>query len=162
MAGIKVGDTLPEATFRRVTADGPQEIKTSDFFSGRKVVAFAVPGAFTPTCHKQHAAAFLEHADQIKSKGVDEIACIAVNDMFVLAAWSQNLGAEGKVTFLSDGNAEFSNAAGMTFDGSGFGLGTRSLRYAMVVDDGKVTALEVEESPGTCSVSGAPSILEKL
>ena len=162
MAGITVGSKLPEATFRRLTADGPKEIKTSEFFGGRKVVVFAVPGAFTPTCHKQHATSFLEHADAIRAKGVDEIACIAINDMFVLDAWSKALGAEGKVTFLSDGNGTFSQAAGMTFDGSGYGLGTRSLRYAAVVEDGTVTALEVEESPGNCSVTAAPGILDEL
>ena len=162
MAGIHVGDKLPEATLRRFTAEGPQEIQSSEFFKGRKVVLFAVPGAFTPTCNNEHMPSFLELADRIKAKGVDEVVCVAINDVFVLDAWDKSLGAAGRVTLLSDGNAEFSAAIGMTFDGSGFGLGTRSLRYAMVVDDGTVTAMQVEENPGVCTVSSGASILEAL
>jgi len=163
MAGkpIQVGEKLPEATFRTLTASGPKEIKASEFFRGRKVVLFAVPGAFTPTCQNQHLPSFVKNAAALKAKGVKEIACVAVNDMFVLDAWQKATGATG-VTFLSDGNADFSRAIGMTFDGAGFGMGIRSLRYAMVVDDGVVKTLEVEESPGACSISSGDSILKEI
>lgn len=159
---IKIGEKLPEATFRQLTGEGPKEIKSSEFFAGRKVVLFAVPGAFTPTCSNQHLPSFVEQAAAIKGKGVAEIACTAVNDMFVLDAWSKAGDPEGRVTMLSDGNAEFAQAIGAAFDGSGFGMGTRSLRYAMVVDDGEVKALQVEENPGQCQVSGGASILDEL
>ena len=159
---ISVGDKLPDATFRRITADGPLEISASEFFTGRKLVVLAVPGAFTPTCNNDHLPTYVEHADAIKAKGVDEIACIAVNDMFVMDAWSKATGAEGRVTLLSDGNGEFATAVGMVLDGSGFGLGNRSLRYSMVVEDGTVKALHVEENPGVCTVTGGATILEDL
>ncbi len=159
---ISVGDKLPDATFRRITADGPQEISASEFFAGRKIVVLAVPGAFTPTCSNDHLPTYIEHAHAIKAKGVDEIACIAVNDMFVMDAWSKQSGAEGRVTLLSDGNGEFATAVGMVLDGSGFGLGNRSLRYSMVVEDGTVTKLHVEENPGVCTVTGGVTILEDL
>lgn len=159
---VQIGDSLPNAILRRLTDGGPQEIAVADFCRGRKIVIFAVPGAFTPTCHRDHMPTYLEHADALRAKGIDEIACIAVNDMFVLDAWSKALDAAGKVTILSDGNGEFTQAVGLSFDGSGFGLGTRSKRYAMVVDDGVVQALEVEESPGACTVTKADSILAKL
>jgi peroxiredoxin len=159
---IQVGDRLPEATVRRLTEKGPEAVKTSDFFRGRKVVLFAVPGAFTPTCHKEHLPSFVKNADAIKAKGVAEIACVAVNDPFVLGEWSRSVPGADKITFLSDGNGEFTRAIGMAFDGSGFGLGTRSRRYAMVVEDGRVKALEVEEKPGACSVSSGASILKRL
>lgn len=159
---ISVGDKLPDATLRRITADGPQEVSASEFFAGRKVVVLAVPGAFTPTCNNDHLPTYVEHADAIKAKGVDEIACIAVNDMFVMDAWSKATGAEGRVTLLSDGNGEFTSAVGMTLDGSGFGLGNRSLRYSMLVDDGEVKAIHVEEDPGVCTVTGGATILKDL
>ena len=159
---ISVGDKLPDATFRRITADGPQEISASEFFAGRKVVVLAVPGAFTPTCNNDHLPTYVEHADAIKAKGVDEIVCIAVNDMFVMDAWSKATGAEGRVTLLSDGNGEFTSAIGMTLDGSGLGLGNRSLRYSMLVDDGEVKAMHVEENPGVCTVTGGATILKDL
>ncbi|MEM8883920.1 MAG: peroxiredoxin [Planctomycetota bacterium] len=159
---ISVGDSIPSATLRTLTAEGPQEVKTDDFFAGRKVVLFAVPGAFTPTCNNDHLPSFRDNADAIREKGVAEIACVAINDMFALDAWSKATESAGKITMLSDGNGELSSAMGMTFDGSGFGLGTRSKRYAAIVDDGKVTAIEVEESPGACSVSSGSKILENL
>jgi len=159
---IQIGDSLPNATLRRLTEEGPQEIGASDFCKGRKVVLFAVPGAFTPTCHRDHMPTYLEQAEALKAKGVDEIACVAVNDVFVLDAWAKQLGAGDKVTVLSDGNAEFTEKLGLSFDGSGFGLGTRSKRYAMVVDDGVVKALEVEDSPGECTVTKADAILRIL
>ena len=159
---LEIGNRLPDATFRRLTADGPQEVTTADVFGGKKVVLFAVPGAYTPTCNNDHMPSFLENADAIKAKGVDEIVCVAVNDMFVLDAWGKSLGAEGRVTLLSDGNGDFTERIGMKLDGSGFGLGNRSLRYAAVVDNGTVTAVQVEENPGVCTVTGGASILDSL
>ncbi|MHC4550247.1 MAG: redoxin family protein [Planctomycetota bacterium] len=158
---IQVGDRVPDVILRTLTDEGPVEIESAKFFRGRKVVLFAVPGAYTPTCNK-HLPTFVEHADAIKAKGVAEIACLAVNDPFVMDAWSRSHEALHKVTMLSDGNAEFSEALGLTFDGTGFGLGIRSLRYAMIVEDGTVTALEVEETPGVCAVSSGLAILEAL
>jgi peroxiredoxin len=159
---IQVGDKLPEATLRRMTEKGPEAVKTGDFFRGRKVVLFAVPGAFTPTCHNDHLPSFVKNAQAIKAKGVAEIACVAINDPFVLGAWSRSVPGADKITFLSDGNGEFSKALGLTFDGSGFGLGTRSHRYAMIVEDGRVKALDVEEKPGACSISSGAAILKHL
>ncbi|MHC4134807.1 MAG: redoxin family protein [Planctomycetota bacterium] len=158
---IQVGDTVPDATLRTMSDEGPVEIETSEFFKGKKVVVFAVPGAFTPTCN-HHLPTFVENAAAIKAKGVDEIACLAVNDPFVMGAWGRAQEAEGRVTMLSDGNAEFSAALGMTFDGAGFGLGERSHRYAMIVENGVVTALSMEEAPGACTVSSGAAILESL
>jgi len=158
---IQVGDRIPDAVLRTMSDEGPVELEASEFFKGKKVVVFAVPGAFTPTCN-HHLPTYVENAEAIKAKGVDEIACLAVNDPFVMGAWSRAQEAEGKVTMLSDGNAEFSAALGMTFDGSGFGLGARSHRYAMIVDDGKVTALNMEEAPGACTVSSGAAILDSL
>jgi peroxiredoxin len=158
---IQVGDRLPDAVLRTMSEEGPVEVEASKFFQGKKVVMFAVPGAFTPTCN-HHLPTYVANAEAIKAKGVDEIACVAVNDPFVMSAWSHAQNAEGKVTMLSDGNAEFSRALGMTFDGSGFGMGQRSHRYAMIVDDGVVTALSLEAAPGTCSVSSGEAILDSL
>jgi peroxiredoxin len=123
---------------------------------------FAVPGAFTPTCHLKHLPGFIENADAFKSKGIDSVVCVAVNDPFVLAAWEEKSGAKGKVLFLSDGNAEFTEKIGMDFDGSGIGLGTRSKRYAMLVDDGVVKVLNTEDSPGVAEVSTAESMLAEI
>ena len=159
---IAAGDPLPEATFRVMGPDGIKEITTRDVFAGKKVVLFAVPGAFTPTCHLKHLPGFIESADEFKRMGIDTVACVAVNDPFVLAAWEEKSGGKGKVLFLSDGNAEFTKKIGMDFDGSGFGLGTRSKRYAMVVEDGVVKSINVEESPGVMEISGADKILAAL
>ncbi len=159
---IAEGDTLPEATFRALGPDGIETLSTKDVFGGKTVVLFAVPGAFTPTCHLKHLPGFIEGADAIKAKGVDDLICVAVNDPFVLAAWGEATGAAGKVKILSDGNAEFTKAIGMDFDGSGIGLGTRSKRYAMVVEDGTVKVLNTEENPGVAEVSDAESILAAL
>jgi glutaredoxin/glutathione-dependent peroxiredoxin len=159
---IAEGDTLPEATFRALGPDGIETLSTKDVFGGKTVVLFAVPGAFTPTCHLKHLPGFIEGADAIKAKGVDDVICVAVNDPFVLAAWGEATGAAGKVKILSDGNAEFTKAIGMDFDGSGIGLGTRSKRYAMVVEDGTVKVLNTEENPGVAEVSDAESILTAL
>jgi len=159
---IQPGEKLPDATFRRLTAEGPQEVSANDFFAGRKVVVFAVPGAFTPTCHNDHLPSFAENAVAMKAKGVDEIVCVAVNDMFVMDAWGKAAGTNDRVTLLSDGNAEFTTAIGASMDGSGHGLGTRSLRYSMLVEDGTVKALHVEENPGVCTVTKADGILGDL
>jgi peroxiredoxin len=159
---IAVGDKLPEATFKVRTPDGLKDVTTQELTAGKKVVLFAVPGAFTPTCHAKHVPSYLEHLDALKAKGVDAVGCIAVNDAFVLDAWGKSVGSDGKIMLLSDGNATFTKALGLDFDGSGFGLGTRSKRYAMLVDNGVVKALNVEESPGVMEVSGADRILAAL
>ena len=159
---IATGDKLPDATFRVLEPEGIEAKSTNDIFGGKKVVLFAVPGAFTPTCHLKHMPGFIEDADQFKAKGVDEIVCVAVNDPFVLDAWGEATGARGKVTIVSDGNGEFTKKIGMDFDGSGIGLGTRSKRYAMVVDDGVVQALHTEATPGVCEVSSAEALLKEV
>ena len=159
---IAIGDRLPEATFRVMGPDGIKEITTGKVFGGKKVVLFAVPGAFTPTCHLKHLPGFIESADEFKKHGIDTVACVAVNDPFVLGAWEEKSGGKGKVLFLSDGNAEFTKKIGMDFDGSGVGLGTRSKRYAMLVDDGVVSVLNVEDSPGVADVSTAEKLLAKV
>ena len=159
---IAKGDKLPEATFRVMGPEGIDNLSTDDVFAGKKVVLFAVPGAFTPTCHLKHLPGFIENADKFKSLGIDTVACVAVNDPFVLGAWSQVSGASDKVLFLSDGNAEFTKKIGMDFDGSGIGLGTRSKRYAALVEDGVVKALNVEDSPGVAVKSTAAKLLERL
>jgi peroxiredoxin len=159
---IAKGDRLPEATFRIMTEEGIKTLTTKDIFAGKKVVLFAVPGAFTPTCHQKHLPGFIESAKKFKKAGVDAVACVAVNDPFVMAAWEKKSDGKGKVLFLSDGNAEFTKKVGMDFDGSGVGLGTRSKRYAMLVEDGVVKVLNIEDSPGVCGVSGASRLLEQL
>ena len=159
---IKVGDRLPNATFTTMTPDGPKPQTTDDIFKGKKVVLFAVPGAFTPTCHKNHLPGFLTNADKIKGKGIDTIAVTGVNDVFVMDAWKQNTGAAGKIEFLADGSAAFAKALGLDMDLSERGLGMRSKRYAMVVDDGVVKTLNVEEAPGKADVSGAENLLKGL
>ena len=156
---IAIGDRLPEATFRVMTPDGIKEITTGEVFGGKKVVLFAVPGAFTPTCHLKHLPGFIESADEFKKLGIDTVACVAVNDPFVLGAWEEKSGGKGKVLFLSDGNAEFTKKIGMDFDGSGVGLGTRSKRYAALVEDGVVKALNIEDSPGVAVESTAAKLL---
>jgi peroxiredoxin len=159
---IAIGDKLPEATFKVRTPDGLKDVSTQELSAGKKVVLFAVPGAFTPTCHAKHVPSYLEHLEALRAKGVDTVACVAVNDAFVLDAWAKAVGADGKITLLSDGNGTFTKAIGLDFDGSGFGLGTRSKRYAMLVENGVVKALNVEESPGVMEVSGADRILAAL
>ncbi len=159
---IAIGDRLPEASFRVMEPDGIKTMTTGELFGGKKVVLFAVPGAFTPTCHLKHLPGFIEHADEFKTLGIDTVACIAVNDPFVLGAWGEASGGKGKVLFLSDGNAEFTKKIGMDFDGSGIGLGTRSKRYAALVEDGVVKELNVEDSPGVAVESTAAKLLEAL
>jgi len=159
---IAIGNSLPEATFRVLGSEGIDKLTTADIFAGKKVVLFAVPGAFTPTCHLKHLPGFIDNADAFKKKGVNTMACVAVNDPFVLNAWAKATGGMGKVLFLSDGNGEFTKKIGLDFDGSGIGLGTRSKRYAMLVDDGVVNALNIEDSPGVADVSTAEKLLAVL
>src|ERR1700689_968700 len=159
---IKVGDRVPNGTFTVMTADGPKPKTTDELFKGKKIVLFAVPGAFTPTCHKNHLPGFLQNADAIKQKGVDAIAVTAVNDGFVMDAWKKATGAEGKIEFLADGNGDFAKAIDMTLDGSGNGLGLRSKRYSMLVEDGVVKKLNVEDAPGKADISGADALLKQL
>ncbi|NJL50443.1 MAG: peroxiredoxin [Blastochloris sp.] len=157
---IKVGDRLPDVTFRIPGEDGPVVKTTSELFAGKKAVLFAVPGAFTPTCHKNHLPGYLAKADAFKTKGIDAILVTAVNDPFVMEAWANATGANGKITFLADGNGEFAKAVGLDLDASPFGLGLRSKRYAMVVDDGMVTVLAVEDVPSNAEKSGAEALLK--
>lgn len=159
---IKQGDTLPNITLKQMTAEGPSEVSLGDYTAGRKVVIFALPGAFTPTCSEQHLPAYVTHAEAIKAKGVAAIACISSADFFVMDAWgkSQNVGAA--VDMLSDGNLEYTKAVDMSIDLSGFGLGTRSNRYAMIVDDGKVSWIAVEENAGQAEASTAEAVLAAL
>lgn len=158
---IQVGESLPQVTFRIMTPDGPVAKTTDDLFKGRKVVLVAVPGAFTPTCHRNHLPGYVEKADAIKAKGVDAVLVTSVNDVFVLDAWSKATGAQA-IEFLSDGNGDFAKALGLAMDGSGFGLGTRSQRYSMLVEDGVVKALNVEDAPAKAQVSGAENLLKSL
>ncbi|WP_312490094.1 peroxiredoxin [Sphingomonas sp.] len=157
---IKVGDRLPATTLVKVTPDGPEQVSTTDYFAGRRVALFAVPGAFTPTCSAHHLPGFVAQADALKAKGVDEIACTSVNDAFVMKAWGQTSGSAG-VTMLADGNADFAKAVGLTMDGSKFGMGTRSQRYTMLVNDGVVEQLFVE-APGEFKVSSAEHLLAQI
>ena len=159
---IKVGDKLPSATFRLITEDGARPVTAQEFFAGRKVVLFGLPGAFTPTCHKNHLPGFLENEQALKAKGVEAIAMTSVNDQYVLAAWSKATGSEGHIAFLADGAAEFAKVAGLDFDASAGGLGVRSLRYSMLVDDGVVKVLNIEESPGKADLSGASHLLAQI
>ncbi|PVE26299.1 peroxiredoxin [Microvirga sp. KLBC 81] len=158
---IQVGERLPQITFRVMTPDGPVAKTTDDLFKGRKVVLVAVPGAFTPTCHRNHLPGYVQRAEEIKSKGVDSILVTAVNDVFVMDAWAKAAGADG-IEFLSDGNGDFAKAIRLTMDGSGFGLGLRSQRYSMVVEDGVVKAINVEDAPSKAQISGAENILKDL
>lgn len=159
---IQVGEKIPKATFKTLQGGAMTDVTSEAVFGGKKVVLFAVPGAFTPTCHLKHLPGFIEKAGVFKQKGIDTVACVAVNDPFVLDVWGKAAGAEGKVMLLSDGNCEFTNEIGMGFDGSAIGLGTRSKRYAMVVDDGVVTVLHTEDSPGVAEVSTAEAILQEV
>ena len=159
---IKVGDRLPNAKFRVMSVEGPVWKTTDEIFKDKKVALFAVPGAFTPTCNNLHMPSFLNNADAIKAKGVNKIAVTGVNDVFVMEAWKKSTGAGDKVEFLADGNGEFAKAIDMAFDGSGNGLGTRSKRYSMLVDDGLVKKLNVEDAPGKCDISGGQALLAQL
>ena len=159
---IKVGDTLPAATFMTSTAEGPAPITSDDIFKGKTVALFAVPGAFTPTCSAKHLPGFKEKAAELKAKGVDTIACVSVNDVFVMKAWGKDQGIDGEVLLLADGNGDFAQAMGLTMDGSKFGLGQRGQRFSMLVEDGVVKVLSVEEAAGKAEASGAEAMLAKL
>ena len=158
---IKVGDTLPSTTFRVMTSEGPKPKTTDEVFKGKKVVLFAVPGAFTPTCTKNHLPGFVANAAAIKAKGIDAIAVTAVNDPFVMDAWKSAAGSDD-IEFLADGSADFAKAIGLELDASAGGLGMRSKRYCMVVDDGVVKSLAVEDAPGKADASGADALLKSL
>ena len=157
---IKVGDRLPDATFATMGANGPEKRKTSDVFAGRKVALFAVPGAYTPTCHKAHMPGFVDRFAELKAKGIDTIACTAVNDVFVMDSWAKDTGASGKITMLTDEGGAFAKACGLEIDltGAGIGLGLRSKRYAMLVDDGVVKVLNVEDAPPKHDASSAATM----
>ncbi len=158
---IKAGDQVPEGRFTIMKADGPGSLTSDALFSGKKVVLFSVPGAFTPTCSREHLPGFIEQASAFKAKGVDTIACMAVNDVFVMDAWGKQAGADGKVTMLADGNGEYSKALGLELDASGFGMGKRGQRFALIVDNGRVVDALIEE-PGKFKVSAADHVLSKL
>lgn len=159
---IKVGDSLPDVVFTVMTPDGPKASTTAEIFKGRKVVLFGVPGAFTPTCSLNHLPGFLAKVAEFKAKGIDEIAVVSVNDVFVMDAWAKQSGAEGKILFLADGIAAFSTAIDLTLDLTERGLGVRSQRYSMFVDDGIVKKLNVEDSLGKAEVSGADALLAQI
>lgn len=158
---IKVGDKIPSVSIKTMDKDGMQTLSTDDIFKGKKVVLFALPGAFTPTCSAKHLPGFVNNAAAIKGKGVDTIACLSVNDAFVMDAWGKSQNAGDSVLMLADGNADFSKAVGLTMDGTGYGMGIRASRYAMVVDNGVVKALNVE-APGAFEVSSAEAIMKAL
>ncbi len=159
---IQIGDPIPNATFTVMAPDGPQLRTTDQIFKGRKVVLFGVAGAFTPVCDKHHLRGFLDNLDQLKAQGVGEIAVTGVNDVFVMEAWAKSAGADGKITFLADGNGDFARALGLSFDLTARGLGIRSQRYAMVVDNGVVRKLNVETAPGNLEKSSAEALLKQL
>ncbi|WP_305096259.1 peroxiredoxin [Croceibacterium aestuarii] len=157
---ISKGDKLPDVTLVKATADGPQKVQSGEYFKGKKVALFSVPGAFTPTCSAKHLPGFVGKADELKAKGVDEIVATAVNDAFVMGAWNKASGSDD-ITMLADGNGDFAEALGLTMDGSGFGMGKRGQRWSAIVDDGVVTELNVEE-PGDFKVSSAEHMLGQL
>jgi glutaredoxin/glutathione-dependent peroxiredoxin len=158
---IKVGDTMPIGKFTRMTQDGPTKLSTDELFKGKTVVLFSVPGAFTPTCDAKHLPGFVELADQIKAKGVDTIACTAVNDVFVMNAWGKSGGVGNKILMLADGNGEYAKALGLDMDASGYGMGLRGKRFALIVKDGVATHVNIE-GPGEFKVSAADYVLKQL
>jgi glutaredoxin/glutathione-dependent peroxiredoxin len=159
---IKVGDKVPSVTLRTLGPDGPKEITTDELFRGKKVALFAVPGAFTPACSQRHLPGYVEKAAELKAKGIDQIACVAVNDVFVMNAWGKAQNVGDKVTMLADGSGDFAKAVGLTLDMSARGLGLRSQRYSMLVDNGVVKSLNVEPQPGSVETSGAEAMLNAL
>jgi len=161
MMAIKVGDKLPSAVLMEMKGGTPQPVKTDDLFAGKKVAVFALPGAFTPTCSAKHLPGFIQSADALKAKGIDTIACISVNDAFVMGAWGDQQGAGEKVVMLADGNGDFTRALGLEMDATKFGMGKRSQRFSFVADNGVVTQLNVEE-PGAFAVSSADHMLKQL
>ena len=159
---IRIGDRLPDTKFKIMTADGPTGISASEYFAGSKVALFALPGAFTPTCSANHLPGYLSNLDALHAKGIDKVACLSVNDVFVMGAWAQASGAAGKIDFLADGSADFTQAVGLVFDGSAIGMGIRSLRYSMLVNDGVVESLNMEKAAGQAIDSGAEAFLAQL
>lgn len=159
---IQAGEKIPSAQLMHLTEKGPSPISTEELFAGKTVVLFALPGAFTPTCSNNHLPGYITHFDALKAKGVDTIACLSVNDAFVMGAWGKAQNADGKVLMLADGNCEFTEKLGLVMDGSAFGMGKRSLRYAMVVRDGTVESLNIESNPGAAVESGAEAVLAQL
>lgn len=159
---IKIGDSLPDVQFNVPTSEGMKQMRTAEIFGGKTVALFAVPGAFTPTCHRNHLPGYVAKAAEIKAKGIDAILVTAVNDVFVMDAWAKASDASGSVEFIADGNGDFAKALGLALDGTGFGLGTRSQRYSMVVDNGEVKSLNVEDAPSKADVSGAENLLAQL
>jgi peroxiredoxin len=159
---IKVGDRLPDAKFTVMGANGPEPKTVKDVFAGKKVALFAVPGAYTPTCTKSHLPGFVDRVGELKGKGIDAIACTAVNDIFVLTNWAKDTGATGKIEMLADGSGDFAKAIGLDLDLSGFGLGLRSKRYAMLVDDGVVKVLNVEDNPPVAEKSSAANLCSMI
>jgi len=158
---LKAGDPMPKGTFKRMTSEGPKDISTDELFKGKKVVLFSVPGAFTPTCDAKHLPGFLQNAQALRGKGIDTIACMAVNDVFVMNAWGKAQGVADKVLMLADGNGDYARALGLTMDGSRFGMGTRGQRFAIVAEDGIAKKVYVE-APGEFKVSSAESVLGNL
>ena len=159
---IQIGDKVPSVNFKQITADGLVDVPTDDYFKGRKVALFSVPGAFTPTCSAKHVPSYVGNADALKAKGVAAVACVSVNDAFVMKAWGEAQGVGDAVEMLADGNGEFARATGLTMDGSGYGLGERSTRFSMIVDDGTLTQLNVEGNPSEMDVSSAEHMLGQL
>ena len=159
---LKQGDTLPDVTLKQMTAEGPIDVSVKDYTAGRKVVIFALPGAFSPTCSEQHLPGFVEHSKAIRAKGVAAIACMSTADFLVMDAWGKTRDTGEAVDMLSDGNHEFTRAVDMAIDLSAHGLGERSTRYAMIVDDGKISWIGIEDNPGGATVSGAESVLQQL
>jgi peroxiredoxin len=158
---IKVGDKVPSATLMQMKDGGPKPVSTDELFKGRKVALFALPGAFTPTCSAKHLPGYIQNAGALKAKGIDTVACLSVNDAFVMGAWGEHQGAGDKVMMLADGNGDFTRALGLEMDASKFGMGKRSQRYSMIVDNGVVTSLNVEQ-PGAFEVSGADHMMALL
>ncbi|MGH8276307.1 MAG: peroxiredoxin [Steroidobacteraceae bacterium] len=158
---IKAGERMPAGTFKRMSRDGPKEVSTDELFKGKRVVLFSVPGAFTPTCDAKHLPGFVQLADQILAKGVDTIACMAVNDVFVMNAWGKASSVGDKILMLADGNGEYARALGLTLDASKFGMGQRGQRFALIVRDGVATHVDVE-APGQFKVSAAEHVLGQL
>lgn len=155
---LQVGDKVPDATFTVMTAEGPKPMTTAELCNGKKVALFAVPGAYTPTCHKSHMPGFVERAAELKAKGFDTIACTSSNDVFVLTRWAEDTGATGKIVMLADGSADFAKKAGLEIDLTARGMGVRSKRYAMSIDNGVVKVLNIEETPGTAVASSAETL----
>ena len=159
---IQVGDKMPDGQLMTMTDDGPQAISTGELFARKKIVLFGLPGAFTPTCSAKHVPGYVQNADALKAKGVDAIACMSVNDAFVMGAWGQNQNAGDKVMMLADGSAEYTDQLGLTLDLSARGMGKRCTRFSMLVDDGVVKSLNIEDNPGEAAASGAETMLEQV